>query len=123
MGKRPDETADVGKVVGGFVSSAFVHSFASWTVHGGIVKDALGEARFFAGCGVAVVVEELVKRIVMKSRRKQKQKGGIDRDVRPDRWYDGVVGRVWWIGVLLYVGRNFARGWVKAGLVSEMSGL
>jgi len=123
MGKRPDEPADVGKVVGGFVSSAFVHSFASWTVHGGIVKDALGEARFFAGCGVAVVVEELVKRIAMKSTRKQKQEGELDKDFRLDRWYDGVIGRIWWIGVLLYVGRNFARGWVKAGLVSEMSGL
>ena len=122
-GKGDDEPADVGKVVGGFVSSAFVHSFACWTVQGGVVKNALGEARFFAGCGLAVVVEEVVKRAVMASRKRKKQEHKQDKDLGLERWYDGVIGRIWWISILLYVGRNFARGWISAGLVREMAGL
>jgi len=117
-GKRPDEEADVGKVLGGFVSSAFVHSFAAHTVMGGW-EGAFGEAWFFAGCGLAVVVEEGVKRLAIGQRRKAKRDGKEDLG----RWYDGVVGRIWWVCVLLYTGRNFARGWVRAGLVREMAGL
>lgn len=116
-GKGPEQPADVGKVVGGFVSSALVHSFAAWTVVGGEVRDALGEAKFFMGCGVAVVVEEVVKMMVLRQRRRK----GKDGDEGLERWYDGIVGRIWWISVLLYNGRHFARGWVKAGLVREMA--
>lgn len=122
-GKGSNQPADIGKVVGAFVSSAFVHSFASWTVHGGIVGDALGEARFFAGCGLSVVLEEVTKRAVMRSRKQQKGDGKEDKDSELERWYDGWVGRIWWISVLLFFGRNFARGWVSCGLVAEMSGL
>ncbi|KAI4120321.1 MAG: hypothetical protein LQ338_007095 [Usnochroma carphineum] len=120
-GKRPEEPADVGKVVGGFVSSAFVHSFAAYCVVGGHVRDALGEAEFFTGCGVAVVVEEVVKRVVLRQRRRKKRAGGVEGEERLERWYDGWIGRVWWVAVLLYNGRHFARGWVKAGLVREMA--
>ncbi|MCJ1458528.1 hypothetical protein MMC28_008901 [Mycoblastus sanguinarius] len=125
-GKTQHEEADVGKVLGGFVSSAFVHSFAAHTVVGGW-QGAFGEAWFFAGNGVAVVVEEGVKRGVMRWRRGRKYDGngngeGKGRDGL-GRWYDGVVGRMWWVCVLLYTGRNFARGWVQAGLVTEMAGL
>ncbi|KAL8718372.1 MAG: hypothetical protein Q9225_004480 [Loekoesia sp. 1 TL-2023] len=123
MGKAPDEPADVGKVLGGFISSAFVHSFAAYTVVGGVLGDALGEAEFFTGCGIAVVVEELVKRLVLSQRRRSKRTTGGETSSTLDRWYDGIVGQIWWISVLLYNGRHFARGWVKAGLVREMAGL
>ncbi|KAL8657828.1 MAG: hypothetical protein Q9226_001532 [Calogaya cf. arnoldii] len=121
-GKSAHERADVGKVLGGFVSSAFVHSFAAYTVVGGRVGDALGEAEFFAGCGIAVVAEEIVKRVMLRFRRRHKQKSEEDEAKRSERWYDGIIGRLWWISVLLYNGRHFARGWVKAGLVREMAG-
>lgn len=128
-GKSAAEEADMGKVLGGFVSSAFVHSFAAHTVMGGW-DGAFGEAWFFVDNGVAVLVEEGVRRAVIHFRRWQKRRGGgdgkkddDDDDVGLERWYDVVVGRVWWICVLLYTGRNFARGWVRAGLVREMAGL
>ncbi|KAJ0108994.1 hypothetical protein J7T55_005542 [Diaporthe amygdali] len=117
-GKRADQPADVGKVLGGFLSSAFCHSFAVRGVLGGEWARATGEAKFFAVNGVAVVVEEVVKRAVL-SRRKRAAGG----DGTLDRWYDGYVGRIWWICVLLLSGRNFARGWVNAGLVREMSAM
>ena len=122
-GKRPNQPADVGKVLGGFVCSAFVHSFAAYTVVGGHLGDALGEMKFFAGCGVAVVVEEIVERLVLMQRRKQKQLQANEEKEDLRRWYDGIIGRIWWVNVLLRTGRNFARGWVGAGLVREMSGL
>ncbi|KAL8697917.1 MAG: hypothetical protein Q9224_002093 [Gallowayella concinna] len=122
-GKSSDQPADVGKVLGGFVSSAFVHSFAAYTVVGGQLRDALGEAEFFAGCGIAVVAEEIVKRIAFTYRRRS-MRGSAEREKRSlAEWYDNIVGRLWWISVLLYNGRHFARGWVKAGLVREMAGL
>ena len=108
-GKSPHQPADVGKVLGAFLSSAFVHSFAGWTVHKGDITEASGEARFFAGCGLAVIVEESVKRLVMNSRRKKEGSG--DKAHNLDRPYDAITGRIWWISVLSYVGRNFARGW------------
>ncbi|KAL9600578.1 MAG: hypothetical protein Q9219_003124 [cf. Caloplaca sp. 3 TL-2023] len=121
--KGSDQPADVGKVLGGFISSAFVHSFAAYTVVGGILGDALGEAEFFTGCGIAVVVEEIAKRLVFSQRRRSKAASGDGAPTSLYRWYDGIVGRIWWIFVLLYNGRHFARGWVKAGLVREMAGL
>lgn len=115
----------MGKLVGGFVSSAAVHSFAAWTVVGGRVGDALGEARFFTGCGVAVVAEEVVRRVVFRRRRPRRSRDGKSEGGEEglEEWYDGWVGRAWWVAVLLYNGRHFARGWVQAGLVREMAGL
>ena len=122
-GKSTDEQAEVGKILGAFMSSAFVHSFASWTVHGGVVKDALGETWFFIECGAAVLVEEMAKRAVVGSRMRQsKQKGGGEHQKGCSRWYDRIIGRIWWISVLLCFGRNFARGWTSANLVREMAG-
>lgn len=115
-GKRSDEPADVGKVMGGFLSSALCHSFAVRGVLGGEWRRATGEASFFAVNGVAVVFEEGVKKIVMRARKKV-------GDGKLERWYDVYVGRVWWICVLLVSGRDFARGWVNAGLVREMSAM
>ncbi|KAI1454438.1 hypothetical protein F4805DRAFT_322062 [Annulohypoxylon moriforme] len=112
-GKRDDEPADVGKVLGGFLASAFVHSFSVRGVLGGEWGSAMGEARFFALNGVAVVVEGVVRRVVRRARK--------GRGVEERMWYDGWVGRIWWIIVLLGSGRNFARGWVKAGLVREIA--
>ena len=121
--KGPAQEADVGKVLGGFVSSAFVHSFAAHTVLGGWTG-AFGEAWFFVDSGVAVVVEEGVRRAVRRyrMRRKRQERDGGDK-IELERWYDGIVGRAWWVCVLVYTGRNFARGWVRAGLVREMAGL
>ena len=117
-GKAADQPADVGKVLGGFLSSAFCHSFAVRGVLGGEWARATGEAKFFAVNGVAVVVEEAVRGAVLRRRKRAAGgNGGLER------WYDGYVGRAWWICVLLLTGRNFARGWVNAGLVREMSAM
>lgn len=112
-GKRSDERADIGKVLGGFLSSAFVHSFAVRSVLGGDWSKATGEAKFFAVNGFAVVFEEGIKRAV-RSWRKQ-------REWPAEMWYDAFIGRIWWIVTLLFSGRQFARGWVNAGLVREMA--
>ncbi|OAP65258.1 hypothetical protein AYL99_01230 [Fonsecaea erecta] len=113
LGKGPDQPADVGKVIGAFLSSAFVHAFSVRGVLAGDWRMATGEAKFFALNGVAVVLEGMVIRIVRRARK---------REGRPSQvWYDPIVGRIWWIVVLLWTGRNFARGWVKSGLVREMA--
>ncbi|KAM0715962.1 hypothetical protein Q7P37_008476 [Cladosporium fusiforme] len=112
-GKGPNERADVGKVLGGFLSSAFVHSFAVRGTLGGNWRDATGEAKFFALNGVAVILEEVVKTAVRRFRK--------SRGIKESQWYDAWIGRVWWISLLLTTGRNFARGWTKAGLVREMA--
>ena len=125
--KGKGERADVGKVLGVFLCSAFVHSFAGHTVTPGGWRNAGGEAWFFAENGVAVVVEEGFKRWVMRRRRREEKRiedVGAQRQferTEMQRWYDGIVGRVWWVSVLLFTGRNFARGWVLAGLVKEMA--
>ncbi|KIW37209.1 uncharacterized protein PV06_10559 [Exophiala oligosperma] len=113
LGRSSDKPADIGKVLGAFLSSAFVHSFAVRGVLAGDWQMATGEAKFFALNGVAVVVEGAFVQIVEKRR----QKRGI-----PGRmWYDSTVGRVWWMTIILWTGRNFARGWVKSSLVREMA--
>lgn len=121
--RAEDQPADVGKVLGGFLSSACVHSAAAYTVVGGNLKDAMGEARFFAGCGFAVVVEEIIWRITLSRRYRQQSKSAKPGKKDLHRWYDGIIGRLWWTCVLLHEGRHFARGWVKAGLAKEMAGL
>ncbi|KAJ9627034.1 hypothetical protein H2203_003494 [Taxawa tesnikishii (nom. ined.)] len=112
-GKRSEEPADMGKIVGGFILSAFVHSFAVRSVLAGEWGKASGEAKFFVVNGTAVILEEVVVRQVKSLREK---KG------RPaEAWYDGWIGRLWCYTVLLVSGRNFARGWTNAGLVREIS--
>lgn len=106
--------ADVGKVLGAFVSSGFCHSFAVRGVLGGDSWLARGEMVFFVVNGLAVVLEEGLKRVVVQWRKRRGQP--------VEQWWDGLVGRIWWICVLLVSGRSFARGWVDAGLVREMSG-
>lgn len=143
MGKVSGTVADTGKVLGGFLSSAFCHSFAVRGVLGGSWWLARGEAVFFGMNGVAVVLEEVVKRGVRAHRRRkmmemqknvnrnnigsgsgnEKEEEEQKEEKGLSRWYDAHVGRMWWIGVLLVSGRNFARGWVTAGLVREISGL
>lgn len=112
-GKRDDQPADVGKVLGGFGSSAFVHAFSVRCVLAGDWSLATGEAKFFTLNGVAVIMEGVVVRSVRAVRKRQ----GWERRM----WYDDWIGRAWWIGVLLGSGRWFARGWLKAGLVREMA--
>ncbi|KAL9606753.1 MAG: hypothetical protein Q9179_000109 [Wetmoreana sp. 5 TL-2023] len=85
-GKGADQPADVGKVLGGFVSSALVHSFAAYTVVGGVLEDALGEAEFFTGCGIAVIVEEIVQRLVLRQRRKYKLASDGGKTLDLGRW-------------------------------------
>lgn len=112
-GKSNDEPADVGKVLGAFASSALVHSFSVRGVLAGDWRSAAGEARFFMLNGVAVVLEGGVQRA---ARRWRKQ-----RQLPEKMWYDAWIGRAWWIAVLLFTGRDLARGWVKAGLVREIA--
>ncbi len=74
---------------------------------------ATGEAKFFALNGVAVVLEGATTKAVTKLRKA--------RGWPVTMWYDAIVGRIWWMSVILWTGRNFARGWVKSGLVREMA--
>ena len=125
-GKTREQDADVGKVLGAFASSAFVHSFAGHTVVPGGWRNASGEAWFFCENAIAVIVEEGVRRYVLQKRKrasKQSQTSKTDalKGTDLEKWYDGIVGRIWWVSILLYTGRNFARGWTLAGLVKEMS--
>ena len=121
LGKGEEERADVGKVMGAFLSSAFVHSFAGHTVVPGGWRNASGEAWFFALNGLAVVGEEAFMRAFTRMRRKGTFSEETQDRNELTRWYDGVMGRIWWVTILLYTGRNFARGWVLAGLVREMA--
>ena len=137
---------DMGKIIGGFLSSALVHSFASYCVSGGSIPDAMGEFYFFTENGGAVLLEEAVQMLVVRYRRREKRKSKrrqegtappavqtvIDLDSKRDddsddddlrRWYDPYIGRIWFIAVILFSGRNFARGWVSSGLVREMAEL
>ncbi|KAJ9663853.1 hypothetical protein H2198_000613 [Neophaeococcomyces mojaviensis] len=111
--KSPSQPADVGKLLGAFLSSAFVHAFSVRGVLAGRWQDAMGEARFFALNGVACVVEAVVQRAVKGMRRQL----GLQEIM----WYDKWIGRAWWISAVVWSGREFARGWVKSGLVREMS--
>ncbi len=111
--KSSDQPADVGKVIGAFLTSGLIHSFSVRGVLAGDWWLATGEAKFFALNGLAVVLEGAVIRTVNNVRKKHD---------RPRKmWYDAIIGRIWWITVLLWTGRNFARGWVKSGLVREMA--
>ena len=147
---------DVGKIAGGFLSSAVVHSFASYCVSGGSIPDAMGEFYFFTENGGAVLVEEAVQMLVRRYRRrregkrKKNKRRGLkmdsssstttlreekeinvsatkdddnDLDLHLSKWYDPHIGRIWFLGVILFSGRNFARGWVRSGLVREMAEL
>lgn len=113
LNKPKDAPADVGKVIGAFVSSAFVHAFSVRGVLAGRWTDAAGEMRFFLLNGIAVVLEGLVHRAVKMTRRRM----GWPETM----WYDAWIGRVWWFIAVVWSGREFARGWVKSGLVREMA--
>jgi Membrane bound O-acyl transferase family len=112
-GKGVDESADIGKVLGAFASSAVVHSFSVRGVLGGDWRLASGEANFFCLNGIAVVLEGAVVGMVKRVRRQS--------NLPMSMWYDDWFGRLWWISALLWTGRNFARGWVTAELVREMA--
>ncbi|KAH0843986.1 hypothetical protein FOPE_09131 [Fonsecaea pedrosoi] len=58
--KGPDSPADIGKVIGAFLSSACVHAFSVRGVLAGDWSMAVGEAKFFALNGVAVALEGVV---------------------------------------------------------------
>lgn len=113
LNKSKDAPADVGKVIGAFVSSAFVHAFSVRGVLAGRWTDAAGEMRFFLLNGIAVVFEGLVQRAVKMARRRM----GWSESM----WYDAWIGRIWWFAAVVWSGREFARGWVKSGLVREMA--
>lgn len=113
LGKPVDASADVGKVIGAFVSSAFVHAFSVRGVLAGRWTDAAGEMRFFMLNGVAVVLEGIVQRVCKGVRRRM--------GWQEAQWYDAWIGRVWWVLAVVWSGREFARGWVKSGLVREMA--
>lgn len=54
--------------------------------------------------------------VVLAVKRLRKEMGWSERV-----WVDAWIGRLWWAVVLLWTGRNFARGWVTAELVREMA--
>ena len=150
---------DVGKIAGGFLSSAVVHSFASYCVSGGSIPDAMGEFYFFTENGGAVLFEEAIQMLVRRYRRRRREEkrkkikrrelkmdsssstttlreekeinvsatkdddDDLDLDLDLSKWYDPHIGRTWFLGVILFSGRNFARGWVRSGLVREMAEL
>lgn len=114
LGKSKDQPADVGKVIGAFASSAFVHAFSVRGVLAGRWAEATGEMRFFMLNGFAVVLEGAFQIAVRNVRRRMGWK--------PSMWYDAWIGRVWWITAIAWSGREFARGWVKSALVREMAG-
>ena len=109
--KGLDKPADVGKVLGGFLSSAFVHGSANLTVHKSNIEAAFGEAEFFTGCEIVVILEELGKRFVMNYRQGRTANGKGFTGHGLERLNDGDVGKIWWSSALLYVSRNLARGW------------
>lgn len=113
LGKRRDQPADVGKVIGAFTSSAFVHAFSVRGVLAGRWTDAAGEMRFFLLNGLAVVLEGGVQKLVKHLRRRMGWKSSM--------WYDSWIGRAWWMTAVIWSGREFARGWVKSALVREMA--
>jgi len=76
-----DPTLDVGKCLGAFFISGVIHSAASASINGGDFKKA-GEFYFFTSNGVAVVLEEIVKKLVRSKRRKAKV-----------LWYDVWIGK------------------------------
>ena len=112
-GKGNDKAADIGKVFGAFASSAFVHAFSVRGVLGGDWRLATGEAKFFGLNGLAVVVEGAFIGVIKTMRARNHWPKSM--------WYDAWIGRIWWVPVLLWTGRNFARGWITAELVREMA--
>ena len=103
----------MGKVIGAFLSSAFVHAFSVRGVLAGRWDFAAGEMRFFLLNGVLVVIEGAVILATKLLRRRM----GWARKM----WYDEYIGRVWWTSAVIWSGREFARGWVKSSLVREMA--
>ncbi|KAG8534140.1 uncharacterized protein KY384_000984 [Bacidia gigantensis] len=88
LGKGEEQAADVGKVLGAFVSSGFVHSFAGYTVVPGGWRNASGEAWFFTENGVAVIVEEAVRRAVLHWRKRRGNESGEAKGKELDRWQE-----------------------------------
>ncbi|PRP80846.1 hypothetical protein PROFUN_11401 [Planoprotostelium fungivorum] len=103
-----DPSYDVGKVLGAFFQSGMVHGLGCWAINGGDWRFFFGEWRFFAANGLAVVVEELFRRLVRK--------------ISPEpKWYDRIVGIIWTLFVLIYAGNWFTRGWWHGGLIRELT--
>ncbi|KZT27646.1 hypothetical protein NEOLEDRAFT_1240199 [Neolentinus lepideus HHB14362 ss-1] len=106
-----------GKVLGAFAISGVIHSIGDrnalvhFTPQGWTYA---GEFWFFVLNGVGVVIELEVRRVVKEMRKKR---GG-----ETERWYDAYVGKVWTFGALLATGTLFADGWVRSGIIWEMTG-
>ena len=66
------QEADVDKILSDFASSAYVHGFAAHTVMGRW-DSAVAGTWFFAGNGVAAVVEEGMRMAVARYKRRQKR--------------------------------------------------
>ena len=81
-----------------------MHTFAGYAVTGGVLNDALRDARFFAVCGYAVIAEETTKRWFLVHRQAQKQKMGNVDATKLERWYNSHVGRMWSVFVLPFTG-------------------
>ncbi|TFK56911.1 hypothetical protein OE88DRAFT_1730346 [Heliocybe sulcata] len=108
-----------GKVLGAFAISGVVHSIGERNALVHFTRTGwtyAGEFWFFVLNGVGVIIEEGVRRAVKKMRE---DKGG---NRGKDRWYDGYVGKLWTLTVLLATGTLFADGWLKSGITWEITG-
>ncbi|EPQ60202.1 hypothetical protein GLOTRDRAFT_134927 [Gloeophyllum trabeum ATCC 11539] len=105
-----------GKVLGAFAISGAVHTvgeFAALRRFGGAGAGKVGgEFWFFLLNGVGVLVEEAVRRGVYAVRAGEGK----------ERSYDGYVGKLWTLLVLLNTGVLFADGWVRSGIIWEVTG-
>lgn len=105
---RFDKNLDLGKVVGAFFISGIVHAAAGIAINGGHPSQTF-EWLFFWCSGIAVIIEEVAQKAVLRNRRPPLH-----------RWYDPWVGRAWTLTVLLWSGQYFTKGWYDSGLVEEM---
>ncbi len=89
-----------------------------------------GEFTFFVLNGVAICVEGAIARFVLKRRRnallrERKRRGEkVDAPIGKadlSRPYDAWVGGAWAVLVLAYTGETFVEGWVRSGIIEELT--
>lgn len=109
--KGPQERTGIARVARGVVNDTVVHAVESAARWQGIRFTR--EARdFFIANRVALAMEETATDD-MQTRRKTKT-GSLHI------WYGDWIGRVWWINGV-FIGQNFARGRLDAGLIRKTS--
>ncbi|PWN22716.1 hypothetical protein BCV69DRAFT_244645 [Microstroma glucosiphilum] len=79
-----------------------------------------GEATFFVLNGVAVLVEGAFN-LWIRKQRKRKAEAKRQNDEELERPYDRYVGLAWAVVVLLWSGEAFVEGWIKSGIMAELT--